>query len=126
MQTINRDGTILLHTRNTKYGKLENGIFISVQSILITHLSQHFITLDCGVDIILGKNGYIWITEKIDYGYNKNSDLELQRPLVTVMEEKKLQHKVKDIDSDMRTKISRVVNSIRILEYIYCIVIIII
>lgn len=115
VQTINRDGTILLHTRNTKYGKLENGICITVNSSLISHLSSHFVTLDCGVDLVLGKNGNIWITEVIDYGYNKN-DTELQRPLVTVMEENKLKHAQKNIDYDTRIKISRVVNSIRVLN----------
>lgn len=63
VHSIHEDGVISLHARNLKYGKLENGQFIKVQSSLVRRAKNHFISLPCGVDIILGLNGYIWMTE---------------------------------------------------------------
>ena len=64
IQSLKNDGGVHLQTRNLKYGKLINGIFIKLQSCLIKRTNSHFITLnqDIGCDIILGNNGYIWIT----------------------------------------------------------------
>jgi hypothetical protein len=42
--------------------QLENGILCVVPPSLMKRLKQHFVTLPCGVDVILGVNGYIWIT----------------------------------------------------------------
>ena len=65
IQNISSDGVVSLHTRSLKYGKLENGQLIIVPSILVKRLPQHYISLPIGIDIILGKNGYIWITRSI-------------------------------------------------------------
>lgn len=56
------DGLISLHTRSLKYGKLENGQLIIVPSSLVKRLPQHYISFPWGIDVILGRNGYIWIT----------------------------------------------------------------
>ena len=57
------DGALSLHTRSLKYGKLANGQFVRVRPSLIKRLKQHFFTLkSCGVDVVLGMNGYIFIT----------------------------------------------------------------
>ena len=66
---------ISLHTRSMKYGKLENGVLCQVSCMLIPRLPQHYVSIpvtsvDPGsnattvnsMDIILGKNGFIWIT----------------------------------------------------------------
>ncbi len=65
IQNVMIDGTISLHTRSLKYGKLENGIYYQVPSVLIKRLAQHYVTLPYGLDIILGKNGCIWITRSV-------------------------------------------------------------
>jgi exosome complex RNA-binding protein Rrp4 len=65
MNTFNfagSDGLISLHTRSLKYGKLENGQLIIVPSSLVKRLPQHYISFPWGIDVILGRNGYIWIT----------------------------------------------------------------
>jgi len=62
VQQFYSDGSMSLHTRNLKYGKLENGQFISVQPALIKRCKSHFKTLSCGVDLILGNNGYIFLS----------------------------------------------------------------
>ncbi|GJQ14065.1 hypothetical protein GpartN1_g5856.t1 [Galdieria partita] len=61
VQELKQDGLIMLHTRSLKYGKLENGIFISVTAQLVKRSKKHFHHLPCGIDIILGNNGYVWI-----------------------------------------------------------------
>ncbi|CAG8446698.1 11160_t:CDS:2 [Ambispora gerdemannii] len=55
-----QDGAANLHTRNSKYGKLRNGSFINVPPPLVQRCKTHFHTLPCGIDVILGLNGYIW------------------------------------------------------------------
>lgn len=61
VQMIMSEGTMSLHTRSLKYGKLRNGTLVEVPSTLVVRLKSHFHTLACGVDMILGMNGYIWV-----------------------------------------------------------------
>ena len=65
IQLISVDGSISLHARSLRYGKLENGQFLRVPAGLVKRLPQHYVTLSWGVDIILGRNGGIWITSEI-------------------------------------------------------------
>jgi len=69
------DGTLSLHARNLKYGKLENGVVVRVPCCLMRRLKQHFCTLPCGVDVILGLNGHIWLTASME-GYERGSEEE--------------------------------------------------
>ena len=67
VHAIFADGSLSLHARSLKYGKLENGLFVAVAPGLVRRLKQHFVTLPppCGVDLVLGLNGYVWITESL-------------------------------------------------------------
>lgn len=38
---------------------------MTVPPILIRRLKTHFFALPCGVDIILGVNGYIWVSKHV-------------------------------------------------------------
>lgn len=56
-----------LHTRSLRYGKLRNGVLLSLPPRLIRRLKSHFHHLPppcgpTGVDIILGLNGYVWVS----------------------------------------------------------------
>eukprot|EP00250_Pteridium_aquilinum_P018111 c23950_g1_i1 orf=126-1115(+) len=63
VQSVHSDGSVHLHTRSLKYGKLANGQLVKVASYLVKRLKQHFHNLkDYGVDMIIGCNGYIWIS----------------------------------------------------------------
>jgi hypothetical protein len=42
--------------------QLRNGTLITLPPSLVPRLKSHFHTLPCGVDLILGLNGYIWIS----------------------------------------------------------------
>ncbi|VVC90936.1 unnamed protein product [Leptidea sinapis] len=61
VQSIFSDGSLSLHTRSLKYGKLSQGILVKVFPSLIRRRKNHFHNLPCGVSLILGNNGYIWI-----------------------------------------------------------------
>lgn len=65
VQAFFSDGAYSLHTRSLKYGKLRNGSFIAVSPGLVQRCKSHFHSLACGVDVILGLNGYIWVSAHV-------------------------------------------------------------
>lgn len=65
VQAFFGDGAYSLHTRSLKYGKLRNGSFITVPPALVQRCKSHFHSLACGVDVILGLNGYIWVSAHV-------------------------------------------------------------
>lgn len=62
VQNVYVDGSLSLHTRSLKYGKLSQGILVTVAPSLIKRRKNHFHNLPCGVSVIIGNNGYIWIS----------------------------------------------------------------
>lgn len=62
VQELRNDGGVALHTRSLRYGKLDRGQFVTAQSSLIKRAKKHFHLLPCGVHIILGNNGYIFLS----------------------------------------------------------------
>ncbi|KAJ3324289.1 exosome non-catalytic core subunit rrp4 [Boothiomyces sp. JEL0866] len=65
VQAFFGDGGCSLHTRSFKYGKLRSGCLVVAPSALIKRSKSHFISLSCGVDIVLGLNGYIWVQKHV-------------------------------------------------------------
>jgi exosome complex component RRP4 len=123
IQNISTDGTLSLHTRSLRYGKLENGQLIMVPASLMKRLPQHNITLPWGVDVILGRNGYIWITRSIPEDWKIEMDKGAQgqaadnaTPLAETLQLLRTKHANTPILSDERLKIARVRNSIEILR----------
>ncbi|CCI11031.1 unnamed protein product [Albugo candida] len=74
VQQVRYHGTLTLHTRSLRYGKLEYGQFVCVSPALVKRMKQHMITLgeDLNIDLIIGTNGYMWITRSMqeDTGFN--------------------------------------------------------
>lgn len=95
VQAFFADGAMSLHTRSLKYGKvcrsglsyltpfslsvfladtermfpkLRNGQLVIIPAVLVLRLKSHFIALPCGVDLILGLNGYIWVSKHMKDG----------------------------------------------------------
>ncbi|XP_023236569.1 exosome complex component RRP4-like [Centruroides sculpturatus] len=66
VQSIFSDGSLSLHTRSLKYGKLNQGTLVCVCPTLVKRRKTHFHNLPCGAHIILGNNGYIWISPVIN------------------------------------------------------------
>ncbi|PVH14917.1 uncharacterized protein CXQ87_005194 [Candidozyma duobushaemuli] len=65
VQTIFNNGMASLHTRSLKYGKLRNGVFLSVPSSLIIKQKNHSFDLPGNVSIVVGMNGFIWLSKTI-------------------------------------------------------------
>jgi exosome complex component RRP4 len=62
IQEYKQDRSLMLHTRaNGLHGKLTAGLLVVVPSNLIKRLKHHFHQLPCGVALILGCNGYVWV-----------------------------------------------------------------
>ena len=117
VQNVSTDGTLSLHTRSLKYGKLENGQLIIVPASLIKRLPQHYISLPWGIDIILGKNGYIWITRTIPDDWKiQEGDVDDTTPLAETLQKLQQKHILTPILIDERLRIVRVRNSIEILS----------
>ncbi|GAN03493.1 exosome complex exonuclease rrp4 [Mucor ambiguus] len=66
VQAFYADGTMGLHTRGFKFCKLRNGSFLCVPPVLVQRCKSQFHSLPCGIDVILGLNGYIWIHKKFE------------------------------------------------------------
>ncbi|XP_055849531.1 exosome complex component RRP4 [Episyrphus balteatus] len=66
VQNIYDEGTLSLYTRSLKYGKLSQGILVKVFPSLVKRRKTHFHNLPCGASIILGNNGFIWISPTVN------------------------------------------------------------
>ena len=114
IQSINADGIISLHSRSLKYGKLENGQLAIVPSVLVKRLPQHYISLPNGVDVLLGKNGYIWITRSIPEVWKHESEdiLDEITPLAETLQRIRAKHNDTPLTLEERLKVVRVRNCI--------------
>lgn len=83
VQNVFSEGTLSLHTRNLKYGKLSQGVLVTVPAPLIKRSKTHFHTI-CGISLIIGTNGYIWLyptpksTEEGAGGFARNLELRVE------------------------------------------------
>ncbi|THV08560.1 exosome complex exonuclease rrp4 [Dendrothele bispora CBS 962.96] len=107
VQAFFSDGTMSLHTRSLSYGKLRNGQLVTVPPNLVRRLKSHFISLPCGVDLILGLNGYIWVSKHI-----KESEREGEEGFDA---EAVYSNQNDQINDSTRMAISRVANIITVL-----------
>eukprot|EP00056_Hartaetosiga_gracilis_P015335 m.241605 g.241605 ORF g.241605 m.241605 type:complete len:290 (-) comp23821_c0_seq1:55-924(-) len=98
-QIYQENGTLSLHTRSLKYGNLGPGIFMTVPPVLVRRSKNHFHTLPCGVAVVLGNNGYIWIGASLPDDTTKQKEEEQQA-----------------ISDEMRWRMARVRNSIHALS----------
>ncbi|KAL4757505.1 IEC3 subunit of the Ino80 complex, chromatin re-modelling-domain-containing protein [Aspergillus foveolatus] len=110
VQTVHSDGAASLHTRSLKYGKLRNGVFLAVAGtggsgasssstkgglgsgsatgVVRSRRQMFTITTSNGggdVDLVLGVNGYIWISKHVEGTAAASSATE--RVSITRMEE---------------------------------------
>ncbi|XP_010440855.1 PREDICTED: exosome complex component RRP4 homolog [Camelina sativa] len=94
-----RDGSLqLLLARSHKYGKLHKGQLLKVDPYLVRRSNLHFHFIESlGIDLILGRNGFIWVGE-----HAQSND-----PMVVDNE---------IISSKTRQSILRIGNAIRVLS----------
>ncbi|KAM3563448.1 hypothetical protein MY1884_001266 [Beauveria asiatica] len=83
VQQLHQDGAASLHTRSLKYGKLRNGVFASVSGTGggagVVRAKRQAWTMEPAaaggggaaahkIDVLLGVNGYIWISRHVEGG----------------------------------------------------------
>ncbi|KAF7316506.1 hypothetical protein MIND_00169800 [Mycena indigotica] len=107
VQAFFADGAMSLHTRSLKYGKLRNGQLVVIPPILVRRLKSHFTTLPCGVDLILGLNGYIWVSKHVQENEQEGEEGFDAETIYS--------NRNDPIDESTRSAISRVTNIIRAL-----------
>ena len=124
IQNVHADGLISLHTRSLKYGKLENGQCLQISATLVKRLPQHFLSLPIGIDIILGKNGFVWLTRTIPSEWHRAAETAAGldfgssndvAPLAEILQIIKQRHVATPIGPADRLKMARIANSIRLL-----------
>jgi len=106
VQKVTEKRDILLQTRTAKYGKLFNGMLITVSPSLIKRQPQHIINPIPEIRIILGSNGWIWIGSQ-----QKLAGQGIQTLNYTQVEAK---HTV--VEAELRQKIIRYANCIKTLN----------
>lgn len=76
VQSTFQDGSLSLHTRSLRYGRVGQGTLVKVPPFLVERCKVLFHNLPLlGVHLVLANNGYIWIsaartTEDIEYGFD--------------------------------------------------------
>ena len=127
VQSIYQDGAASLHTRSLKYGKLRNGVFLSVAGTGghggrggVVRSRRQVWTVSTGngegeVDVVLGVNGYIWICAHND---SPDVDVEKQKQFsITKMEDSLTSNAYStrndEISAETRREIARLAGCIR-------------
>lgn len=76
VQSSFQDGSLSLHTRSLRYGRIGQGTLVKVPPFLVERCKVLFHNLPViGVHLILANNGYIWISpartdEELEYGFD--------------------------------------------------------
>lgn len=118
VQSILGEGTMSLHTRSLKYGKLRNGRLVIVPTTLVIRLKSHFHSLPYGIDMIVGLNGYVWVQapsamSKAEETVRKTAGDDWQPEASASMAIYSSQNDV--IEEDIRSKIDRTAACVEIL-----------
>lgn len=71
VQAFFGDGSVSLHTRSLRAGKLKlrNGVLVQLPSpAMMPRFKSHFISMPFGVDIVAGLNGRLWVYAALQSG----------------------------------------------------------
>jgi exosome complex component RRP4 len=101
VHSLNNDRTVNLHTRNSKYGRLEPGVLIEVDHKSVKRQKHHMVQLG-PVSLILSNNGFLWLSN-----IKRNESLE-------VFNERKVQE---DYTVEQIAAISMLHNILKVLDW---------
>ena len=113
VQSLFQDGSASLHTRSLKYGKLRNGVFMSVSGTGggggVIRARRQVWTIDTvhgggKVDVVLGVNGYIWISKHVEVGGGDTSITRIEESVSSTVYSSQNDH----IGPETRREISRI------------------
>lgn len=112
---VQNDGTLMLHTRSHRYGKLENGCVLVVPPALVARRKNHYATL-LGFDVLWGCNGMIWMQRKLPETSNTADSssrmLTGQQELAEQQEKRRQEHADIPYSSEERRDLARLRNTI--------------
>lgn len=86
VQSTFQDGSLSLHTRSLRYGRVGQGSLVKVPPLLVERCKVLFHNLPAlGVHLVLANNGYIWISaSRTDEDFEFGFDMSLESmPLAT-------------------------------------------
>ena len=113
---VQNDGSLMLHTRSHRYGKLENGCVVIVPPALVARRKNHYATL-LGFDILWGCNGMIWIQRKLSDDANDKSRMSTgQQELAEQQEQRRQEHADMPYSPQERQDLARMRNCIECLR----------
>jgi exosome complex component RRP4 len=112
VHNVQNDGTLALHTRSLRYGKLDNGCLAVVPPVLVERRKHHFVDI-LDMTVLWGTNGYLWIQRKLP---------EENTTLPEVLERLKQQHASTPLMIEERRNIARLRNSISCLSMVHAMV----
>ena len=114
VQSVMADGVINVHARSARYGKLRNGVLVSVPQCLVRRGKTHNFALSTltPIDVLLGCNGKIWVQRHVNLDRDE---------VVTVedIESEKQAHAETPCTEEERLDILRVRNSIEALATVF-------
>ncbi|CAK8985394.1 Exosome complex component RRP4 (Exosome component 2) (Ribosomal RNA-processing protein 4) [Durusdinium trenchii] len=104
VQKVQESGELALQTRNSRYGKLQNGVLACVPSVFVRRQAQHLVNLPrVGVMVVLGNNGWVWVCAPPKVaGSGRQETINFSQMDV----------RYQKVNPDMRERISRVRNSV--------------
>jgi exosome complex component RRP4 len=109
-------GRLVLHTRSTKYGKLENGICIKVPALLVPRRPQHVTTLVNGqFQVVWGCNGMIWMQRNVEAETSNFAGPDL----VEHLEDMGRKHAETPLTVQERLNLVRLRNAMECLQQVY-------
>lgn len=54
--------------------QLRTGQLVTIPPTLVRRLKSHFFSLPCGVDVILGMNGFVWVQKHVLSQHQKEGE----------------------------------------------------
>ncbi|CAJ1406611.1 unnamed protein product [Effrenium voratum] len=103
VQKVHESGELALQTRNSRYGKLQNGVLACVPSVYVRRQAQHLVTLPVGIMVILGNNGWVWVCAPPRVaGSGRQETINFSQMDV----------RYQKVHQDMRERISRIRNAV--------------
>lgn len=120
---LQADGTVFLHTRSFRYGKLENGCVITVPPSLVPRRKNHY--FDSFLDrfeVLFGCNGMIWMQRKLQNTDSTANPLDGNQDLAELQEKRRNEHAQLPYSADERKSLARLRNCIECLRLTHTVV----
>ena len=114
---IQSDGTVFLHTRSSRYGKLDNGCIVTVPPSLVPRRKNHYYTaLVDQFEVLFGCNGMIWMQRKLPGSEAQTEAGSGQQELAQLQEERRAEHANMPYTLAERQSLARLRNAVECLR----------